>query len=212
MRSMRIITRSLAAAALLAATSCSSTVRSGNSSMFLVIDSLGGISGGSATAQPSTILFSDLVTSKTSGNDSTGKACSPTSPCPVVFPDNGSVTLELARKDVSAPTAPTTNNHVTINRIHVHYHLANGGGVQGVDVPVDFDTFATVTVPATGTATLGFELVRLQAKISAPLIGVLGTGGILGVVADVTFFGKDQVGTDISVMGSIQIQFSDWAG
>jgi hypothetical protein len=211
MRRMRIITRTLAAASLLAATSCSSTVRSGNSSMFLVIDSLGGISGG-GTGQLSTILYSDLRGSKTAGNDSTGKACTPTSPCFIVFPDNGSVTLELARKDISTATSPTTNNQVTINRIHVHYRLANGGGVQGVDVPLDFDTFATATVPSSGTATISFELVRLQAKESPPLTGVLAAGGVLGVVADITIFGKDQVGTDISVMGSVQIQFSDWAG
>jgi hypothetical protein len=124
-------------------------------------------------------------------------------------------TLGLASKDVTTAAGPTTtNNQVTINRIHVHYHLANGGGVQGVDVPLDFDTFATATVPVGGTATIGFELVRLQAKESAPLLGVLAGagGGVLGVVADITFFGKDQVGNDISVMGSVQIQFADWAG
>ena len=181
--------------------------------MFLVIDTLGGIAGGGGAAQPSSILLSDLQGSKTTGNDSSGKACTPSSPCFQVFPDNGSVTLGVVSKDVTSTAGPTTtNNQVTINRIHVHYRLANGGGVQGVDVPLDFDTFATATVPASGTATIGFELVRVQAKESAPLIGVLAGGGVLSVVADITFFGKDQVGNDISVMGSVQIQFADWAG
>jgi len=130
-----------------------------------------------------------------------------------VFGDSGTATLELAKKDITA-TAPTTNNQVTINRIHVHYRFADGSGVQGVTVPVDFDTFATATVPPTGSTTISFELVRVQAKQSTPLVQLnkppVGTGGQLSVVADLTFIGKDQVGNDISVMGSIQIEFSDW--
>jgi len=208
MTRMRIITRMLTTAALLAATSCSSTVRSGNSPVFLVIDNLAGIRGGPTPGTPSSLLISDVLTLVTSGG-----SCSLQSPCPVVFGDSGTATLELAKKDITA-TAPTTNNQVTINRVHVHYHFADGSGVQGVTVPVDFDTFATATVPPTGTTTISFELVRVQAKQSTPLVQLnkppAGTGGQLSVVADVTFIGKDQVGNDISVMGSIQIEFSDW--
>jgi hypothetical protein len=132
-----------------------------------------------------------------------------------VFGDSGSATLALAQKNVVSATSPTTNNQVTINRIHIHYRLANGGGVQGVDVPLDFDTFATATVPASGTATISFELVRVQAKESTPLVELnkppFGSGGQAAVVADVTFFGTDQVGTSISATGSLQIEFGDWA-
>jgi len=204
MTRMRIITRTLTAAALLAATSCSSTVRSGNSPVFLVIDSLAGIRGASTPGSPSSLLFSDVIT-----NVTTGAGCTQASPCPTVFSDSGTATLELAKKDVTS-TAPTTNNQVTINRVHIHYRFADGTGVQGVTVPVDFDSFATATVPPTGSTTISFELVRVQAKQSTPLVQ-LRNGGALAVVADVTFIGRDQVGNDISVMGSIQIEFSDWA-
>jgi len=205
MTRMRIITRALTAAALLAATSCSSTVRSGNSPVFLVIDNLGGIRGGPTTGTASSLLISDVLTLVTSGG-----ACSLQAPCPTVFGDTGTATLELAKKDITA-TAPTTNNQVTINRVHVHYRFADGSGVQGVTVPVDFDTFATATVPPTGTATISFELVRVQAKQTTPLVQLVGTPQTIAVVADVTFIGKDQVGNDISVMGSIQIEFGDWS-
>lgn len=205
-----MITRMLTAAALLAATSCSSTVRSGDSSMFLVINSLAGIRGGPTPGTAGSLLISDVLSLVTSGAQ-----CTQAAPCRFVFGDSGSATLALAQKNVVSATSPTTNNQVTINRIHIHYRLANGGGVQGVDVPLDFDTFATATVPASGTATISFELVRVQAKESTPLVELnkppFGTGGQSAVVADVTFYGTDQVGTSISATGSLQIEFGDWA-
>ena len=73
----------------------------------------------------------------------------------------------------------------------------------------DFDTFATVVVPPTGTATVGFELVRSRRKDVSPLLDLRNGGTVLGMTADVTFFGTDQVGNAVSVMGSIQIEFAE---
>jgi hypothetical protein len=207
MTRIRIITRTLTAAALLAAASCGTAVRTGSSSSFLVIDSLAGIRGAAIPSPPGSLLISDVITIVRTGPQCTA----PINPngCPFVFGDNGSATLELAKKDVTSVAAPTTNNEVTINRIHIHYHRPDGGGVAGVDVPFDFDTFSTATVPATGSTTIGFELVRVQAKAESPLFQLQG-GGVLAVAADVTFFGQDRVGNNVSVTGSIQIEFSDW--
>jgi len=212
MTRMRIITRTLTAATLLAATSCSSTVRTGNSPMLLVIDSLQGIRGANSPGTPGSFLVSDVSTIVLTG------CPTPTNPpsCAKVFGDNGQVVLELAKKDVTSTTAPTTNNQVTISRIHVHYSLADGTApVQGTNVPLDFDTAVTATVPASGTATIGFELVRVSAKESAPLLGLVdphvGNSGFINAIGDVTFFGTDQVGNAISVTGSLAIQFGDWA-
>jgi hypothetical protein len=203
MTRMRIITRTLTAAALLAATSCGSTVRTGNSPMFLVIDSLQGIAGGATAGSPSATLFSDVLSQVATGFDQNGNSCQPPNkPCNVVFNDSGQVVLELAKKDVTSTTAPTTNNQVTITRIHVHYRPANG------PVPADFDQGATATVPPSGTVTMGFELVQSSAK---PALGLDG-GGQTSTAADVTFFGTDQVGNAISVTGSIQIEFSNFGG
>jgi len=203
MTRMRIITRTLTAAALLAATSCSSTVRTGNSPMFLVIDNIQGIRGASKPGTPSAFLVSDLVT-----NVTTGGSCTTASPCATVFGDNGQATLELAKKDVTTNTAPTTNNQVTINRIHIHYRATDPA--QNALVPADFDAYATATVPASGTVTIGFELVRISAKISQPLTTVLATDAVVSAAADVTFFGTDQVGNAISATGSIAIEFGDF--
>ena len=205
MTRMRIITRTLTAAALLAATSCSSTVRTGNSPVFLVIDNLAGIRGNTTPGQPSAFLISDVLTLVT-----TGSSCTPTSPCPTIFGDSGQATLELAKKDVTSTAAPTTNNQVTITRVHIHYRPANGSApVIGVNVPADIDTFSTATVPAAGTVTISFELVRVDAKLTSPLIQLRG-GGQIDAVADVTLSGTDQVGNAISATGSIAIQFGDW--
>jgi hypothetical protein len=209
MTRMRIFTRTLTAAALLAATSCGSTVRTGDSPMFLVINTLSGIRGGPTAGQASAILFSDVETFLTTGFDIvTGAPCSANVPCGVVYTDNGVATLELAKKDVTTATAPTSNNQVTINRIHVHYRVSPSGQT-GVTAPADFDTFSTVTVPPTGTATVAFELVRSALKSVSPLFD-LRTGGQIGVTADVTFFGTDQTGHAISATGSIQIEFANW--
>jgi hypothetical protein len=203
---MRIINRTLTAAALLAATSCSSTVRTGNSPMFLVIDSLQGIRGGPSAGTPNAILFSDVLTFFTTGNDiTTGRTCSTTNPCTAVFSDLGQAVLELAKKDVTSSTAPTTNNQVTITRVHVHYIFPP----NVTPVVADFDTVSTTTVPPSGTATIAFDLVKANAKDFPPLVNLDG-GGQITATAEVTFFGTDQVGNAISATGSIQIEFSNW--
>src|SRR5262249_59364175 len=122
-----------------------------------------------------------LVSSGFVSNGNRGEGCS--RPCRVRFNDNGQVVLELAKKDVPSTTAPTTNNQVTITRIHVHFHPANG------PVPADFDQSVTATVPATGTVTMAFELVQSSAKAALGL----DSGGQTSTAAHVTFIGTDQV-------------------
>ena len=133
-----------------------------------------------------------------------------------VFEDPGRVTLRLAGKDITTPL--TTNNTVTINRYRVVYRRADGRNQQGVDVPYTFDGAFTVTVGAEGS-TAGFSIVRAQAKLEAPLLTLrltnpsvpFGGGVLISTIADVTFYGRDQVGNDVSATGSISINFADWA-
>jgi hypothetical protein len=58
-----------------------------------------------------------------------------------------------------------------------------------------------------------FTLVRAQAKLEKPLITMVGGNGalLISTIADVTFFGKDQTGRDVTVTGSMSINFADWA-
>jgi len=196
------IVRSLGVAAIVATSvSCGDVVRQGRAPVFLVIDSLaGGRAGGRLAAN----VQSDVIVNLTSP-----APCSATSPCPTVFNDVGTATLHLAPKDVTA-TAPTTNNAVTITRIHIKYVRSDGRNTQGVDVPYEWDAAATVTVPPGGSATVGFELVRHVAKEESPLVQLISNPSIINTITEVTFFGQDQTGNEVSVMGKIQINFGNF--
>lgn len=188
--------RALAAVYLgaMAGAGCSETVRTGQSSAFMILDRLEGAPGGEASSTFAGTLRSDVLTK---GG---------------VFEDNGRVVLRLALKDVTSPTGPTTNNHITINRYRVDFRRTDGRNTPGVDVPYGFDGAIGVTVTEQQTQAV-FSLVRAQAKLEAPLITLRAGGGamLISTIADVTFFGADQVGRDVTVTGSISVNFADWA-
>ena len=200
----------LAAALAVVGTSCGDVVRDGRSPVFLVIQSLtatrGAVSGGTASG----FLMSDVVSYVTSP-----APCSAVSPCPTIFNDTGSVTLRLSLKNIGNPgsvTAPSTNNEVTISRYRVDFRRADGRNTPGVDVPYGFDGGVTGTIIANGSLGLGFELVRHVAKQESPLVQLGSSAVIISTIADITFYGRDQVGNDISVTGSITVDFGDFGG
>jgi hypothetical protein len=178
-----------------ATASCGDLVRSSRSPVQLVVNSLA--SGASATMQ------SDVVR-----QIRTPDPCSATSPCPTVFNDSATVTLSTVMKDASV--APTTNNQVTVTRYHVQYRRADGRNTPGVDVPFGFDGGATGTIVPGGTLSMGFEIVRHTAKLESPLIELRSNPVVINTIADVTFFGSDQVGNDLSVTASMLIDFGDF--
>ena len=191
----------------LATTSCGDVVRNGRAPVILVINQLQAAPGSKPGALGGNLL-SDVITNVTAP-----APCTPTSPCPTIFNDVGQVTFSLALKDVgttAAPAAPTTNNSVTINRVHVEYIRADGRNTPGVDVPYPFDGAVTGTVPATGTLSMGFEIVRNVAKEETPLIQLQQSPVILSTIARVTFYGQDLVGNAVSATGQIQIDFANF--
>jgi hypothetical protein len=194
----------LCAIVALVSSSCGAAVRQGRSSVFLVIDTLQGAAGGGFNAN----RFGGTLFSDVSVNVTSPAPCSTTSPCATVYSDSGQVVHRLAPKDVSVE--PTTNNQVTITRYTVNYRRADGRNTPGVDVPYSFSGAVTGTVPPTGTATLSFELVRYVAKAESPLVQLIANPTVISTLTDVTFYGKDQVGNDISVTGSLQIEFGNF--
>jgi hypothetical protein len=129
---------------------------------------------------------------------------------------NGRVSLRVALKNpgtVASPLAPSTLNEITINRYRVRYTRADGRNTPGVDVPHDFDGAFTVTVGAQAGSEGTFILVRHQAKREPPLRNMWEGGGtrFLSVIADVTFYGRDQAGNEVEATGSISINFADYA-
>jgi hypothetical protein len=205
---MRIVRQAIAVAVLVAATSsCGDVIRQGRSPVYLVISSLQAAQG-NHISQFGNGLSSDVLTLVT-----TPAPCTTTAPCQVVFGDVGQVVLRMSLKDISVgatAAVPTTNNEVTITRYHVSYRRADGRNIQGVDVPYGFDGAMAGTVPATGTLTLGFTLVRNTAKQESPLVQLISSPNIISAIADVTFYGHDQVGNQISAAGSIDVAFGNF--
>jgi hypothetical protein len=182
-------------------------VRDGRSPARLVISSLQGASGATPN-ELSSFLLSDVLTVITDGG-----TCSDENPCPTRFNDPGQVEMRLLLRDPgdpAAPSSPSPLNAVTINRYRVEYRRSDGRNTQGVDVPYAIDGAITGTVPADGSATFGFELVRNTAKREAPLAALSNGQTLITVIADVTFYGRDQAGNDVSVTGSIEITFGNF--
>jgi hypothetical protein len=179
----------------LAGAGCSETVRTGQSSAYMILERLEAAAGGAGSAATFTgVLRSDVATEGS------------------VFEDNGRVALRLAMKDVTNPTGPTTNNLITLNRYRVDFRRTDGRNAPGVDVPYGFEGALGMTVSPEGQTGV-FTLVRAQAKLEAPLVTLRGGGGalVISTIADVTFFGRDQTGRDVTVTGSMSVNFADWA-
>ena len=132
---------------------------------------------------------------------------------PTIFDDFGRVTMALALKDPGQPgitNVPSPLNIVTITHYRVVYRRSDGHNIQGVDVPYAFDSGLTFSVPADGTAQIGFELVRHSAKEEAPVRATQVSGQIINTIGEVTFFGHDQAGNSVAVTGSIGINFGNF--
>jgi hypothetical protein len=202
---MRIFSRLLGLAAMLAATvSCGDVVRQGRSPGVLVMNSLQAAPGGGHNAGKfSSVLQSDVQVLLT-----TPAPCTPTSPCPTIFSDDGQAIIALVMKDVSV--TPTSNNQVTITSYRVSYRRNDGRNTPGVDVPFGFSGAVTTTILPGATASIGFEIVRHAAKVESPLVQLVSNFVIITTIADVTFYGKDLVGNDVIVTGSIQIDFGNF--
>jgi hypothetical protein len=177
--------------------SCGDLQRQGQSASYLLVGSLQASSG----ADPTTFtgnLGSDVITVV----DGT----------PTVFNDLGQIVATVVLKDpgtATSPTTPTTANSITIDRYHVQYIRTDGRNTQGVDVPYAFDGGMTLTVGAsesTGT----FTIVRHIAKSEAPLKALAVNGVVLSTIAEVTFYGHDQSGREVSAVAHISIDFANF--
>jgi hypothetical protein len=207
MSRVRQLSRFVVVAAVLAASvDCGNVVRQGRSPVVLVIDTLQSAPGNKPAQFSGGALLSDVETIVTSGG-----ACTIAKPCLTVFDDFGQVVLHAPPKDITNVTGPTTNNEVTISRYHVTYRRSDGRNTPGVDVPYAIDGAVTGTVPPSGVLTLAFELVRHVAKEESPLVQLKQNPTIITTLAEVTFYGADRVGNAISVIGTLQVNFGNFA-
>ena len=193
---------------------CTSAQQQGQSPAFLIVSALNA-SSGATPDQFGGVLASDVITLvKIEGSGGGDGEQAPATFAPTVFADNGEVNFVLAMKDpgsIDNPTQPSSQNFITVNRYHVAFVRADGRNTPGVDVPYPFDGGMTVTVGGNGAKGV-FNLVRAQAKEEAPLRALRGTGagGMISTIAEVTFYGFDQAGRDVSVKAYIGVNFGDW--
>jgi hypothetical protein len=205
---MRNASRLIGLVSLIAASvSCGDVVRQGSSPVYLVIDQLQGMRGAVQPGIPSATLISDVITNVTSP-----APCTTDSPCPTIFGDSGLATLRAPLKDIGATASlsPTSNNEVTINRVHVEFVRADGRNTPGVDVPYSFDSAVTGTITAGGTLSLGFELVRNVAKQESPLAQLRTNPNFIAAIARVTFYGADRTGNAIQASGQLTVEFGNF--
>jgi hypothetical protein len=206
MARIRFIRFFVAAGLVAASVSCGSVARQGRGGSFIVIDSLQGVRGAASPAPAAPVLLSDVIT-----NVIAPAPCTATAPCPTVFNDVGVASMRILMKDAGSvtPTTPTAINDITLSRYRVEYTRADGRNTPGVDVPFPFDGIITVTVTSAPTI-VGFDLVRHQAKEESPLVQLISSPMIVTGLAKVTFWGRDQAGNEVTVVGNIQINFGNF--
>lgn len=171
----------------LSLTSCTELAQTGSGPTYLIIQSLRSAAGGAS-------LDSDVVVGGTA------------------FIDLGQATIRAEMKNATSATAPTPHNDITLTRYRVRYRRTDGQNREGIDVPYGFDGATTVTIAAGGSQAVAFDLVRQQSKLEPPLRNLIGGGGliIISTIAEVTFYGRDQSGNEVSVMGTMDVRFGDF--
>ncbi len=200
--------RAGALAVLVGSVSCGDVARQGRSPARLVIDEIQAASG----AEPDLFggfLLSDVQTLVDTTID--GEIVR----VPTIFNDVGQATLRVVMKDqgtAGTGVAPSTLNAVTVNRYRISFRRSDGRNVPGVDVPHGVDGAVTATITVVPTS-LGFEMVRHQAKQEAPLRALVSSGGrvLISTMAEITFYGVDLAGNAVQATGTISVSFGDYA-
>jgi hypothetical protein len=173
-----------------------------------VIDALEAASG-AAPDQLSGFLLSDVQTLVEQTID--GKVVM----VPSIFNDIGEATLRIIMKDPGTGglgVAPSDLNAITLRRYRIVYRRADGRNTPGVDVPFPVDGGVTGTITST-PSTVGFEMVRHQAKLEPPLRSLASLGGriFISTIAEITFYGADLAGNEVQATGTISVSFGDYA-
>ena len=205
----RIVRVIAALSLMLAFSSCAGPVALGSKSpSYLIVDSLLAASGASGGSTFAGSLNADVLTFVQVTINGVSQRV------PTVFNDNGQVRLRLGLKNpgpASSPTAATVINEITVTRYHVQWRRSDKREREGIDIPYSFDGGMTGTINTNG-AVLTFELVRHSMKEEPPLSNLISGGGAgeISTIAEITFYGRDQHGNEVSVTGMISVNFGDF--
>jgi hypothetical protein len=202
------ITRIAAVGLLIGSVSCGDVIRQDRAPVIIVVDEIEAASGATPGSMGGFLLSDVQTLVDQQVNGATVRV-------PTIFNDVGQATLRLIPKDAgngANSIAPTPHNSVTITRYRISFIRADGRNTPGVDVPFPVDGAVTATVGGAATI-VPFEMVRHQQKLEQPLRSLASFGGrlFISTIAEITFFGADQVGNNIQAKGSISVSFSDYA-
>ena len=193
----------VAAACVVTASACGSDLlRTGRGPAMLAINSFSITNG--ASDETGSFLLSDVLTLV---EQQVGGV---TVRVPTIFNDTAVASISVLPKNPDAVTSVI--NSVTITRYRITFKRSDGHNTPGVDVPFGWDGGVSVTIPMDGVADVPFEIVRHSSKSEPPLRNLVNNGGLqfIYTVAEITFFGRDQNGNEISVTGQVDVAFSDF--
>lgn len=177
----------------LSVTACADLARTGSGPSYLIMDAVQATAGG-GTATLSASLDSDVLVNG------------------IAVLDRGQASIRVEMKNALSTTAPSPLSAITLNRYRVRFRRTDGQNREGIDVPFGFDGGTTATIRVGNSGVVVFDLVRPQAKQEAPLRNLVGGGGLIRIsaIAEVTFYGSDQAGNEVSISGTIDVRFADF--
>jgi hypothetical protein len=126
-----------------------------------------------------------------------------------VFNDNVTITLQNLSKNPSIP-APGAFNDVVVERYQIRYVRSDGHNAEGVDVPFSISGGLSTLIPAGGTGSVSFTVVRHQAKFEPPLVNIGSAGGLLTMFAQIDLFGRTTSGQAVGARATLEIAFGDF--
>ena len=182
------------AAAFLALSGCNNLSREAQSSSLIVIESLTG-----TTTEGDVVAFlqSDVLRNGAQGTYVAADVAT------------ANILIRLVNPDPISP--PSQFNVVVLTSSRVTFELPTGPGTPGVDVPLPFDgNFSTVLCEVDKSTAVPFAVVLEAAKLTAPLVGLIGTVTVIQSKAKIEIFGHDLTDKPVQATGYLTIYFGDY--
>ena len=182
------------AAAFLALSGCNNLSREAPSSSMIVIESL---TGTTAEGDVAAFLQSDVLKNGAQGTYVAADVAT------------ANIMIRLVNPDPISP--PSQFNDVVLTSYRVTFELPTGPGTPGVDVPLPFDgNFSTVLCEVDKSTAVPFAVVLEAAKLTAPLVGLIGTVTVIQSKAKIEIFGHDLTDKPVQATGYLTIYFGDY--
>lgn len=182
------------ASALAILVACNPLAKDADSSTMIVIES---ITGKKTTGETVAFLQSDVEIIGGGG--------------PYVTADAATANLRATLINPRPLNPPSVYNNVVLTTYRVTYELPTGPGTPGVNVPLPFDgNFSTIMLEVNKSTAVPFVIVLEAAKLTSPLVDLVGTTTVLETRARIEIFGQDLTGKEVQATGYLTIYFADY--